>query len=259
MMSRIGRVVVALLLLFTGGASSLASAGEPTGFRDFAWGSPWDIARFRSLPGCETQGTVVGFAGGVLAEFVHPECVNYRMADGVHVNLLLTYPDVKASALEVSQITLRSLVFQRAWGLSAAQRSTAHLQLIEVDRLMSLRRLNGEDGRLFPDMADRRPSGLSGLQAYQINFAHGDFPKIRAAFLERLGAPSTAIAENLQSLGGATFSGTRMIWSGEQTIAILREYGSTVNAGYLAVTTRAYFDALNAKAAATGRELQRGF
>ncbi len=127
---------------------------------------------------------------------------------------------------------------------------------------MKLRRLNGEDGQLFPDMAERRqqiPATMYGLQAYQINFAHEYFGQIRAATLSRFGPPTTNVTEALQSLGGATFKGDRMMWAGENTIAILREYGGTIRSGYLAVTTRAYFDALNAKDQATGREIKKGF
>lgn len=257
------KLLVGTILLI--GLVGSAVAEEPTGFRDVPWGSSWDIQRFRSLPGCEQQGSILTFLSGAFVEVVHPECVNYKLSDKTSANLILTFSDLKmnVAGLEGSQISLRNLVInRRTWGLTASQAVPAELRLIEVNKLVALRRLNGDDLPIFPDMAERRselPSELRGLQAYQINFAHEHYGSIRAAAIERFGQPTSEVAQGFQTLGGAAFSGQRLIWVGERTVAILREYGGTVRSGYLAVGTRDYVKTLQKQEAASGEQIKRGF
>lgn len=118
-------VVFAMIALFTSLVVVAWTADEPTGFRNTPWGSPWSPAGFRALPGCENQGAILTFVGNAFVEVHHTECVDYKMAEEVRTNLLLTYSDVKMGSLEGSQIALRSLAFQRSWGLSASQRASA--------------------------------------------------------------------------------------------------------------------------------------
>ena len=70
-------------------------AQEPQGFGNWAWGTPWSGNPIRTLPGCGGQGEVVTDVEGLIARVAQPECVGYRFAEGLRVNLILLYPEIK--------------------------------------------------------------------------------------------------------------------------------------------------------------------
>jgi hypothetical protein len=209
-------------------------AEEPGGFRDRAWGTRWDEDAIRSLPGCHAQGETIADVEGYVAVVAQPECVGYRFAADLTVNLVLIYPEIKWHGLEQSRLVVENLLTLRTiWGL--APETTARLERwsAELDRLSRLRTLYGTDAPVFPDMAYHTfdlPEAGRGLQGYQINFRRDQYVTVKAALIRQLGAPTRETDDEV------------LEWLGDKTVAVMRERGNAAASGYFVVITRAYLD-----------------
>jgi hypothetical protein len=239
-----------IALLFVLQLSAAPAAGEePWGFLDRPWGTPWHPDAIRSLPGCEGQGEVVADVEGQIARVVQPECVGYRLPDGQRVTLMLFYPEIKRHRLEDCKVVVRTLLaLPRVWGLTAATVDRLRTALAEIERLDRLRKRFGDGPPVFSDLGHLlvRPDGLDGLQGYQLNFRPDVYATLRSAALAQLGPPMLTATGWVSSEDGFLVAGEVLEWSGERTLAVLREHGPRGPGGHFTVVTRAYRDAVTA-------------
>ena len=242
-------VLFALLL-----SSCAAWAEEPGGFLGRAWGTRWDDDAIRSLPGCEPQGETIADVRGYVARVAQPECVGYRFADHLTVNLILIYPDVKWHDLEKSRLVVDNLIaLRRIWGL--APETVIHLKRwsAELERRSRVRMRYGTEAPAFPDMAHYTfdlPEAAQGLQGYQINFPRDRYVTMKAALTKQFGPPTRQANEDGHTTSGASGAGQVMEWLGERTVAVMKEHGSTAASGYFVIITRAYLELIKTGLAA---------
>lgn len=225
----------------------LAGAEEPGGFRDRIWGTPWDGNAIRTLPGCDGQGEIVTDVEGVIARVAQPECVGYRVSDDLRVTLILLYPDVKWHRLEHAQVVVAPLVSDwRVWGLTRETADRLAGWLMQVNRLTHLRKVYGDHEPMFFDMGEffDLPDSVRGLQGYQINFPHEQYAAMKSTLIRQLGPPATQTTDGESAAAGRRTAGEVLEWSGEMTIAVMREYGSRGLSGSFAIVTRRYRDFL---------------
>jgi hypothetical protein len=226
---------------------AVAASGEPEGFRDRPWGSPWQFDTISSLPGCDTQGEVVADVEGVIGRVIQPECVGYRFSNEQTVNLILLYPEIKWHRLEDSRTVVRTLLAHpKVWGLDPAAVDRLETARASLDRLERLRGLYGAEAPIFPDSGHLLAGSgvLGGLQGYQLNFQEGGYAAMRASALSRLGQPTRQSSRWVSSSDGDLVTSEVLEWSGERTLAVLKEHGLTGPGGFLAVVTRAYHSTL---------------
>jgi hypothetical protein len=222
---------------------ALAAGGEPQGFLDRPWGTPWHPDTIRSLPGCDGQGDVVADVDGMVVRAVQPECVGYRFSDEQTVNLILLYPEIRWHRLEESRTVVRTLLaLPKVWGLGPATVDHLETARASLDRLARQRRRYGDDAPILPDRGHliARTGALDGLQGYQLNFQDGGYAAMRSVALARLGRPTRQTTGRISSPDGDLVTTEVLEWSGERTLAVLREHGAAGAGGYLAVATRAY-------------------
>jgi hypothetical protein len=67
---------------------------------------------------------------------------------------------------------------------------------------------------------------------------------MRSAALVRLGRPTRRTTGWVSSSDGDLVTSETLEWSGERTLAVLKEHGAAGPGGYLAVVTRAYASAV---------------
>ncbi len=217
---------------------------EPRGFLDRLWGTPWDASVIPTLPGCDGQGDIVTDVEGVIAEVVQPECVGYRLSDSLTVNLILLYPDMKWHRLKDARIALRTLSSDwPLWALTPTTADRLQRSLERIERLELRRRLYGDAEPAFPHMAEvfDLADPARGLQGYQINFPSDRYAIMKSALIGQLGPPTTQTMERTD----ATAPREVLEWSGERTVAVMKEYGSVDASGYFAIVTRDYRDLLS--------------
>ena len=223
---------LALTLLWPLGAY----AEESTGFRDRPWGTRWSADAVGALPSCEDQGETIAEVEGVVARVAQTECLGYRFADGLVVDLFLLYPDIRWHSLEASRATVRNLLdHRRMWGLDRYTVTMLERWAAELKRRRALRARHGAQEPVLRDMAIGTldlPPAARGLQGYQLSFPRAQYDAMRAVMASRLGPPtrdgSEAEAGNLE-------------WQGERTIAKLTP-------DYFVVVTRDYAELLKGPA-----------
>jgi|RhiMetdeSRZDD1v2_1073273.scaffolds.fasta_scaffold796677_2 hypothetical protein len=209
-------------------------AEEPAGFLDRPWGARWTGDAISALPGCEDQGETIADVEGFIVRVAQPECLGYRFAEGLTVNLYLLYPDIGRRSLDGSRVTVRSLLdHRRMWGLDLYAVEMLERWDAELRRRHDLRARHGACEPVLRGMAHGTldlPAEARGLQGYQLSFSRTQYDAMRVALLQRLGPPRRE-GEGEYTEG--------LEWRGERTIARLMP-------DYFVVVTRAYAALLDA-------------
>ena len=206
------------------------------------------------MSGCLAQGETIADVEGYIALVAQPECVGYRFANDLTVNLLLLYPDVKWHALEKSRLVVDNLIaLRRIWDLTPETVILLEGWSVELERRSRLLIRYGSEAPIFPDMAHHTldlPEAGRGLQGYQINFPRERYVSMKAALTRRLGPPTRQTVEEGHTASGSSTTGEVLEWLSERTVAVMKERGSAAASGYFVVITRAYLELIKTGRAA---------
>ncbi len=212
----------------------LADAEEPSGFLDRPWGTRWSPDAISSLPGCKDQGESIADVEGYIVRVAQTECLGYRFAKQVTVNLTLLYPEIRWHALEQSTVVVRSLLdLRRIWGLDLRTVVLLARWAEELDRRRDLRARYGAHAPVYRDMGYHSvgiPEAGRGLRGYQLSFAREQYGAIRAILTKGLGAPTHQSGRLEMEV---------LEWHGERALA-------TLTRDYFVVITREYAALLEA-------------
>jgi len=86
--------------------------------------------------------------------------------------------------------------------------------------------------------------GERQLASVGIGFSPRDYEKLRQAFIDRYGAPTEVRRETLTTRMGAAYEQEKLYWIGATTVTSVSRYGSTVDRGYGAISTKSYGELL---------------
>jgi hypothetical protein len=251
---------VALLLLTTLLATALRADG-PSGFRDRAWGTPWNDDAIRSLVGCAGQGEVVTDIEGVIARVAQPECVGYRFSEQLTVNLILLYPEIRWHRLDRARAVLRMLLSDaEMWRLEREVAGELEAWSVQLGWLAAARTAYGEDGPVFRDMAavfDLADS-MRGLQGYQLNFPRKQYAAVRSTLVRQFGPPARERIESRDDAVDDAGVVEVLEWDWDRTVAVMRESGDAATSGYFVIVTRDYRDLITEYERAAARRRADG-